>query len=121
MLHLGGGGRGVQQKEFHFVFFFIHPRIFLPNFFFFLCLCLCMPVIAGLYTSSQFSNALHLHGGNLLFKSHILSGRQRCEFFGKSYLNCATVVQLGKDVSPASGSHFGWQPKISVMLLLTQA
>ena len=41
-----------------------------------LLMFMLMPVIAGLYTSGQFSNALHLHGGNLLLKSHILSGME---------------------------------------------
>ena len=39
----------------------------------------------------------------------------------KKYLNCETVEHLGEAVSPASSSHFSLQPRIFVILLLTQA
>ena len=48
--------------------------------------------------------------------------RKRREFGNfKRNLNCETVVQLNEVVSPDSGSHFGLQPRIFVILLLTQA
>ena len=82
-----------------------------------------LPVMTRLHTAGQLSNALHLHVGNLVLQSIVLSGRQRTKGeFGnfKSYLNCVTVVQLDEVLSPASDSHLGLQPKIFVRLLLTQ-
>ena len=84
-----------------------------------------LPVLARFHTSGQFSNAFHLHIGNLPFQSIVLSGRQSNEKnleSLKTNLNCETVEQLVKVVSPANkGSHFGLQLNIFVMLLLTQA
>ena len=48
-----------------------------------------------------------------------LGGDKKKENF-KKYLNCETVEHLGEAVSPASGSHFSLQPRIFVILLLTQ-
>ena len=83
-----------------------------------------LPVLARLHTSGQFSNAFHLHIGNLPFQSVVLSGRQSNEKTLESLetnLNCETVEQLVEVVSPAKDSHFGLQLNIFVMLLLTQA
>ena len=58
-----------------------------------------LPVMARLYTSCQFSNALHLHGGNLPLKSHVLSGRQKNSVIWKIKPELCDRCALGEGCS----------------------